>query len=390
MIKKIFIFLLVCISLSNCIKDPVDPINGKTTQTLTNADFNNDLILEDRNDGVDYFIDFEAYVDQSLTIKPGVVIEFGENAGLNVDGTGSIEAIGLPESPIRFTGKIKSKGAWIGILVQTTSLKNRFKHCIIEYAGSDSWGNDIKGGLCTWADAALNVDDCTFKSNKHRGINLYYRERVDLRSFDNNTFESNDSPILLDPSQVHLLGITNNYADDNNTIAVYENKVFGDGEDGKTKTWRDQGIPYRILGRVDIAGKNNLTIEAGTTLEFEESGYIYVYVDASFSSKGTATNQVILSGVNKQSGSWGGIEFHFTNSSKNLLENTIVEYGGGSNREFEDGVIYMWGEPNVVIKDCIFRNNGACIFNSQSGDDKNPNLTESGNTVTNSGSLFCQ
>lgn len=388
-IKSLFAFAALLLTVISCQKDPISGGGDKDVpQLLTNNDFLSSLTLEDRNSGVDYYIDQTINMDHDLVIKPGVVIEFGENGGISIRESGSIEAKGLSDKGITFSGRLKSKGSWKGILVQSTSLKNVFKHCIFEFAGKDGWGNDVTGALGTWAEASMNVDDCVFRNNKVRGVSLYQSANVELRSFENNVFENNDLPIKIDPATVHQLGNTNTFADLKNVIEVYEDDVFDDESPNITFTWKAQPIPYAVQGVISIRYKGNLTIEGGAVLEFNETAYLDVN-DASLTIKGTASKPVTLTGSSKSAGSWGGLAFAFTSSSKNSIEHTIIEYAGSNVDEFENGAIYMWASPVVSFKNCTFKEITTCVFNSNRSPFDQPNLTEQNNSFVNTGSKTC-
>jgi len=72
-----------------------------------------------------------------LRIEPGVVMEFGSHAGLDVRGR--LLAVGLESDPITFTGSTKTRGWWSGILIQGAAgdrnLGSMLKHATVEYGG---------------------------------------------------------------------------------------------------------------------------------------------------------------------------------------------------------------------------------------------------------------
>lgn len=93
---------------------------------------------------VDYCIKANITVTSALTIEPGVIIEFDDNAGLYVDG-GKIIAKGNAANLIVFTGKNKIKGAWRGIeLSASDEEENEFDFCEISYAGSSAMFQELK------------------------------------------------------------------------------------------------------------------------------------------------------------------------------------------------------------------------------------------------------
>lgn len=380
-----FASFLIFFSITSCEKDAKSDDVTTKTKVLTPNDFNSSLTLEDVTEGIDYIVETVINVDNGLIIRPGVTILFKEGAGLYIRESGYIEAKGTQDKKITFTSDIKVKGAWVGFLVHSTSLRNIFEHCIFEYAGKDNWGNDTHGALCTWTPAALNIDHCTFKNNRFFGVDLYGSENVELRSFDNNTFENNDAPIMIEPHNVAIIGSGNKYADINNYIHI-ENLGFK--RNNATNTWKELPIPYLINSALDIRDCN-LTLQPGVKMEFTENGYIYVD-NGSLTAEGTPEKTITFSGQLKIPGSWGGIAYLFTSSSRNKLNYVTIENAGGSVYEFGNGVIYMWASPTMSVTNSTFKNNKVCIFNANSGSPfSQPNLTENNNTITGS-TKFCE
>ncbi len=397
MYTKQFIRLLLIgvsmVSFSSCSKD--DDTGGgsgggdKNTPTeLTRADFESDLILEDRNEGVDYRVIENIDISNAFEIRPGVVIEFDEGTGLDVRETGTITAVGLEDKPIVFTGSIKSKGAWLGVIVESQSLKNQFKYCQFSYAGGETWGNEIQGGLTTWARASLNIDDCTFRDNKVYGVQFYDSRENDIRSFENNSFENNDKAILVHSANVHQLGRGNSFVGNDPTIDIYAGATFEFLSSGASLTWKTHDIAYRVLGRVDIDG-NNVTLEKGIRMLFDESAYLYVRDKGSLTAIGTVDEPIYFGGVINTSGSWPGVAYRGTESIKNELSHVIIEHGGNGNDDFEKGVIWMWADPVLKVSNCTFKNIPTCIFNHASSGSENPNLTQENNEYQNTGDEHC-
>lgn len=386
--KKYLIYsacAVVTLLFYSCDKDskPGDVTNK--TKVLSSNDFNGNLTLEDITDGIDYIIEDIINVNNGLTIRPGVTILFKEGAGIYIRESGYLEARGTQDKKISFTSEIKVKGAWAGILVHSTSLRNIFEHCIFEYAGKDNWGNETHGALSTWTPAALNIDHCIFRNNKFFGVDLYGSENVELRSFNDNVFENNDAPIMTEPHNAVVIGSNNKFADLSNYIHIENLPLL---RNNTTFIWKELSIPYLINSALNISN-SNLTLQPGVKIEFTENGYINVD-NGSLTAEGTPEKNIIFSGQIKAPGSWGGLAYSFTTSSRNKLEYVTIEYAGGSVSEFSNGVIYMWSSPTLSVNNCTFRNNKQCIFNANSGSPfSQPNLTENNNTMMGSPKL-CQ
>ena len=386
-IASLTLFTFSCSLLDDDGDGGGDNTNKNAPQLLTQADFRSDLVLENRNDGVDYLVTEDIDVNEDLEVRPGVVIEFEEGIGMDVRDGGSINAVGFSDRPIVFTGEIKSKGSWQGILVESASLKNQFSHCEIAYGGSDSWGNDIQGGLTTWAEASINVDDCTFRDNKSYGVQFYYSRNVDIRSFENNSFENNDKALLVFSSNVHQLGRGNSFVGSSNTIDIYGGQPFNFEASGESYTWKAQSVAYKVLEPILISD-NNVTIEKGARLIFTEKGYLEANDGASLTAIGTPTEPIVMTGELDTPGSWPGLSFQFSQSNRNELQYVTIENAGSGAEGFGQGAIYMWADPKLKVENCTFRNIPGCVFNDlpTSG---NTNLTASNNTLINAGQEFC-
>lgn len=116
--------------------------------------------------GVPYRIVTEIYddlyvEDGSLTIEPGVTVEFESDAGIYVGSSdeSSLIAVGTASNPILFTGVTKAPGSWGGISFYfTTHPNNEIAHAIFEYAGSN------EGAIYMWAEPVVNVHDVEFRN----------------------------------------------------------------------------------------------------------------------------------------------------------------------------------------------------------------------------------
>jgi hypothetical protein len=165
----------------------------------------------------------------------------------------------------------------------------------------------------------------------------------------------------------------------NDIDVIYLDSYAGAGDVTTAQTWTDLAVPYRIKtgGQVQVI-QVTLTIAAGVELEFETNAGIIVNDNSALKALGTATNQILFTGVDKVAGAWGGIEFSFTQSPLNEIGFATIEYG--SNPEAR-GAIYMWANPVLSVHDVTFRDLKSCAFydapKTQSNPSSNPNLTVS-------------
>ena len=114
--------------------------------------------------GVPYRISNGLWVkDASLTIEPGVVVEFENGTGIRVGDTdqSTLIAIGTPTNPIIFTGVTKAAGAWGKIDFHfTKSPLNEISHAIIEYGGNPG----SYGVVYMWAKPVVKITHVSFNN----------------------------------------------------------------------------------------------------------------------------------------------------------------------------------------------------------------------------------
>ena len=176
-------------------------------------------------------------------------------------------------------------------------------------------------------------------------------------------------------------GNTNDY------IQVSTNSV----EEGNY-IWRKTNVPFRVDASSHISIKNNtnVTIEPGVRFDFGTNSQLSVNTGCSLKAIGTSTEPIIFSGVDGAAGAWKGLEFSFTQSINNQLDNCVIEYAGS---DTEDAAIYMWAEPKLSVTNCIIRDVDGCAFVDGTGTHlgfDNPNFSQSGNTFENvSGGVEC-
>ncbi len=100
----------------------------------------------------------------SLTIHPGATVQFAANVGLFV--TGTLNAAGTADSPIRFTGATESANAWRGIQVTGAGSAN-LDWCDLAWAGY--WDSV---GLLKAGSGALTLKNSTLRGTRGDGLRV--------------------------------------------------------------------------------------------------------------------------------------------------------------------------------------------------------------------------
>ena len=380
----------IAIGFSSCKKDPADGSSDLATLTLECNSFKGNnteviLVLENRNNTVDYIIDCTIPVEIDLKIEPGVVIEFTDNAGMKIETTGSVSAIGTQSKPIVFTGEDKAKGSWKGVHSFSESVKNRFDYVTIEYGGGDSFNsNGDLGNPTLRSGAYFLLNNVTLKNGFSYGLNAKYGSyRVEI---NNLTITECKIPMYIN---AHIANEISNGEFTGNTTDVI--RIRGTEFSNTTHTWKDLGVPYRISSLLTIKNGAVLTINPGVIVEFEGGQSIRLSDDngEALIAVGTQEKPITFTGVTKLPGSWESIYFVRTSSPQNQISYAIIEYAGGGS---VNGAIEMGFEnPTISITNTKFKDISSCaIYDYDYPSSPNPNLTENNNIIENvSGGYMC-
>ncbi len=100
----------------------------------------------------------------TLTVEPGVTLQFKANRSLRVEEGGRLLAEGTAAQPIVFTRQ--GDGYWGGILLECTQADNRISHAVIEYTKEvitypRTHGVSAYGSTVTIADSVLRHTDAS-------------------------------------------------------------------------------------------------------------------------------------------------------------------------------------------------------------------------------------
>lgn len=82
------------------------------------------------------------------TIEPGVEIQVAQDVSIVIESTGSINAVGTSDAPVRIVGIEPLQGYWMGIEIHSVSASNVFDHVELRHGGSDGFnGSDDSDGI---------------------------------------------------------------------------------------------------------------------------------------------------------------------------------------------------------------------------------------------------
>ena len=313
-------------------------ITANATPVLISNNITEDRTLEDLfSDPTlpDYRVTTSINATAVLTVEPGVVVEFAENAFLTVEsGGGALIALGEASNKITFTTANLAGGIrWGGIYFASQDSRNAFDHVGISYGGGANMTRfadfvDVPANIGLGEGAKLKLTNTEVSHSGGYGMYVRYGE---IPEFSSNTFTDNTrSGLGLTIAQAAVVDPATTFAD--NTAGDVE--IFGStvNENITLETLSGDAY-YFVSGSLTLAA--DIMLNAGVELRMNEDVFITVTDDGSLIAEGTEANRVVLTAQDSDN-PWGGIKMASTDS-KNKLDYTTVSLAGGiAIREFAD------------------------------------------------------
>lgn len=391
---KVTNFNLICLLLIgglmfvSCKKEVVDPITGP--ETLGCDDFKSARTLVDNPDEpVDYYIDCVMDVEAAITVQPGVVIEFGPEAGINVTTTGSFNARGTAASHITFRGSNPVKGHWKGILFNSASSSNALHHLNLQHAGSSTFNtNGDVAAVIIWAQTKLDLQHLSISQSGNHGISAIYTQS-DWSISNSRISTCDNAPAVFLAPYIPAFDGSNDFtgnAKDYLLIDLATEAV------NASFTWRKSSVPWRVTStysnflELRIA-TGTVTIEPGVAVAFEQGLGMLVDEDATLIARGTPTERIRFTGATSTAGAWSSIYFDANTSAANEISYADIEYAGAT-QDGENCGVLMRVDPILKLDNVAFSNIAGCsIFNMSTS--ANPNLSSSNLSHNNTGGTIC-
>lgn len=284
-----------------------------------------------------------------LTIQEGVMIKLGTGSylqsGYNTAGT--FIAQGSDSLPITFTKTtgVQNWGSSSGgiLLYSNTTAKSVIDHCIVEYATTGIYVDDIP----------VVITNCKIRSNAKLGIDFNGEAApVDSASFVNDSITDNGSyPISIAPEGLTKLS-GDTYMDDNASEGIL---VSGSSAVTQSGTWKKHNMPYIFDDNADIgsASGTKITVNPGVVCKFNTDKYIQVGYSNSGTLVATGTVEEPITftkntGVQNWGYASGGILLYAKTTAKTVFDHCIIEYATTG--------IYVDNIP-VVITNCVIQKN---------------------------------
>lgn len=311
-------------------KGEVLPCNINSNKTLTDIN----------PDGVDYIVECDAEVTNgTLTIEPGVIIEFKTSARLIIKDMGIIKANGTDTKHIIMRGTSSATGAWDGVSIESNNSGNQMSYVEVLNAGETENFNTSVGGFSYDKKTAvavygkLSIKNCIVKGSGGDGIS--FSTEATVLGFENNTLTQNARyPIVTYCGHINamnfatctLTGNTQSY------IAVFSTSSNNEVEE--TTTFKATSIPFLAIN--DLYFQSDLTFDAGAVLVFQNDLGLGIQGNGRILTNGTAAKPVIWRGESEVAGYWRGCLVNTVNPL-NVLNHTIIADAGSSENAYSTG-----------------------------------------------------
>lgn len=276
---------------------------------------------------VPYFVTDRSFIEASLTLDPGVVVQMEEGSSLTVRADGSLSAVGTAESPIVFEGaSVGTRGYWQGLAIEVGGTEEPLSygvvldHVRIADTGSDAWNGNGDTVAAIFMQSSGSALITNTEIHNGAGYGLWLAQDARVTGFADNHIHDNNVPMRVHPDRVGELAGTSTF-DGNTDDRVWV--VFGNTDTvSRAAVWRDLGTPYYIADRMYVEAP--LEIEAGTQLEYAQDIGMQVKKLGSITASGTPESPIIFRGANSNAaGFWRGLQFE-SNTAANQLSNVEV------------------------------------------------------------------
>lgn len=341
--KSMAIVLISALTITSysCNKDEEEDVDdqGPTPEEQNLSGSYDDLhltnIYEDPS-MVDYTVKGDIDFAGTLTIDPGVKIEFEEDTELHITSTGIFKAIGSSDHPIIFTSaEIAGGKHWKGIRINSTDIRNEISHAVVEYAGNSkiSLGtfnsHNTETNIAVNDDAVLTINHTEISNSKNFGLYV----RGTLKEHNDNNYKSNGNAALgTHIRNVDVIDDATTFSD--NIFNGVDIRLGGTLTHQATWTQLHESGEYKVSDDILIAAP--LTIHEGCFFNIDEDVLINVFDDDNTTSdsyievKGTQNMPVVFTTSNLAGGRhWKGIVVK-TPDARNKMDYVTIEYAGNS------------------------------------------------------------
>lgn len=269
----------------------------------------------------------------SVTIEAGADVRAGEGTSITVgDGDlgSSLFVEGTVSQPVVFSPEDPDglPGSWSGILLAENTDAAAIRGARVINAGRNAAGAVT---LRTSGDLRVEVSNTSIEGASGCGLEMRSGAGLSGASANITIEDTAGPPVCARSYNVHTVPAEgSSYSGAENYIQVSDNEME------ESVTWENLGIPYGVLDTINVGRPIEpaiLTIEAGTTVAFDENQGLELSTDGNASgliANGTAAEPVTFTGLGSQEpGAWVGIVARQGVDLDNfILRHTIVDYAG--------------------------------------------------------------
>ena len=310
----------------------------------------------------DYVVTSDVCIENSstLTINPGVLIEFEADASLQVCGDGSaLVADGTTDSTITMTGtQADANGWWKGIGLYSSNPNNLLNYVEIEHAASTDFGSmGAAGAVALNNGSELTLKNSTIKDGGAYG--LHVDEANIALAFSGNSFSGhNKAPVNV---PFNLIG----KIDDGSTFAsgTFVRVWSANPSSGSiTVDALSNDVPYRIADQVGLDDTVTMTISAGVEMTFASHANITVNSDdAALIGDGSSSDKITMTATpgNEEKGWWEGIGLYSSNQN-NALRHVTIKHAGSQEMSAvgEAGAVVLNKGSELTLKNSTIAESG--------------------------------
>lgn len=281
----------------------------------------------------DYLVRGTVSLTSSLTIQPGTVVQFSQDASFFIESGGALTAVGTPAKRIRFIGVNDVSGYWNSVQFLAGSREARVEYVDIRNAGQTG---RLKYGCAIGGNGALSFKHNRISRSYLHGAN--FGETLVLKGFEDNEFFDNMGfGVIVGYNQVAKLDVDSDYNGQRELMPNGRPYIYADWANSQSLTtpsvWKHLPAPYYfdiVLG-IDAP----LTLEPGVTLVASDTSAIDINTRGSLTAIGTELLPIVFTAENPRKGAWAGLQFYQSSSEDNVLQHVVIEYAGsgGSIRE---------------------------------------------------------
>ena len=329
---------------------------------------------------------------KTLTLSPGIEIEFGSGRQLSINGT--LVAEGTSSQHISFTSSqaVPTPGYWNQIYFAGADSGCSMSYCDISYGGSGS-----AGLVNIWmSGTTVSISDCDFSDSSNYGI---YCDGSSYPAISDCTFSDNGSyAIRTYPKAVERITGTITVSN-GNPIDVRSGSIDGLGD--TSAAWLDLGTPYIFNGNVTVNNGVTLDLSPGVTIKLGTNRQMTV--NGTLVAEGTSGDHITFTSAQASPalGDWYYIYFAAADAGCSLAycdfsyggygsAGTLYFYNSGTNVTMADSTVsssLSYGincayYSSPTFTDCSITDNATYGIYC----DGNSTPTVSGCTVSNNGS----